>query len=91
MALGINLEMTALSVDPMPGFILEVTSFALMFVIMVWRDSRAVGELAGIAIGSTVALVLSSSGPLTNASMNLPEAQSVLMILWEYYVSYGFM
>ena len=38
-------------------FFIEVIAFSLMFVIMsVATDSRAVGELAGIAIGSTVAL-----------------------------------
>ena len=64
--------MTALSVGIVPGFFLEViTTFSLMFVIMsVATDSRAVGELAGIAIGSTVALSAFVIGPLTNASMN---------------------
>ena len=54
------------------GFLVEVIlSFALMFVIIsVATDSRAVGELAGIAIGSTVALCAFVGGPLTNASMN---------------------
>ncbi len=64
--------MTALSIGIVPGFFLEViTTFSLMFVIMsVATDSRAVGELAGIAIGSTVALSAFVIGPLTNASMN---------------------
>lgn len=54
------------------GFLVEVIlSFALMFVIIsVATDSRAVGEMAGIAIGSTVALCAFVGGPLTNASMN---------------------
>lgn len=54
------------------GFLVEVIlSFALMFVIMsVATDSRAVGELAGIAIGTTVALCAFVGGPLTSASMN---------------------
>ena len=48
-----------------------ILSFALMFVIMsVATDSRAVGELAGIAIGATVGLCAFVGGPLTNASMN---------------------
>lgn len=63
---------TKLSVFTGGGFLVEVIlSFALMFVIMsVATDSRAVGELAGIAIGSTVALCAFVGGPLTNASMN---------------------
>ena len=54
------------------GILIEVImSFALMFVIMsVATDSRATGELAGIAIGSTVALCAFVGGPLTSASMN---------------------
>jgi aquaporin NIP len=54
------------------AFLIEVIlSFALMFVIVsVATDSRAAGELAGIAIGSTVALCSFVGGPMTNASMN---------------------
>ena len=64
--------MTTLSIGIIPGFFLElITTFSLMFVIMsVATDSRAVGELAGIAIGTTVALSAFVIGPLTNASMN---------------------
>ena len=56
----------------MQGILMEVIlSFSLMFVIIsVATDSRAVGELAGIAIGSTVAVCAFVGGPLTNASMN---------------------
>jgi aquaporin NIP len=54
------------------AFLLElIFSFSLMFVIIsVATDSRAVGELAGIAIGSTVAICSFVGGPLTGASMN---------------------
>lgn len=54
------------------AFMVEVIlSFVLMFVITsVATDSRAVGELAGIAIGSTVAIAAFVGGPLTGASMN---------------------
>ncbi|MCO4794068.1 MAG: aquaporin [Bacteriovoracaceae bacterium] len=63
---------TVLSTSLPVGFGVEfVLSFALMFVIIsVATDSRAVGELAGIAIGSTVAMCAFVGGPLTNASMN---------------------
>lgn len=64
--------MTSISTSLMGGALVELTlSFALMFVIIsVATDSRAVGELAGIAIGSTVALCAFVGGPLTKASMN---------------------
>lgn len=48
-----------------------ILSFALMFVIMsVATDARAVGELAGIAVGTTVTICAFAGGPLTGASMN---------------------
>jgi MIP family channel proteins len=48
-----------------------IFTFFLMFVIIsVATDSRAVGPLAGLAIGGTVALAALVAGPLTGASMN---------------------
>ncbi len=48
-----------------------ILSFVLMFVIIsVATDTRAIGEFAGIAIGSTVTLCAFIGGPLTGASMN---------------------
>lgn len=48
-----------------------VLSFFLMFVIMaVATDTRAEGMMAGIAIGSIVALAAFVGGPFTGASMN---------------------
>lgn len=63
---------THVSISLAGGLFTEfLLSFVLMFVIVaVATDSRAVGELAGIAIGSTVALCAFVGGPLTNASMN---------------------
>lgn len=63
---------TSLSVGIGVGVLVEfLLSFILMFVIIaVATDSRAIGELAGIAIGSTVALCAFVGGPLTGASMN---------------------
>lgn len=60
------------SLSPAAGFGMEfIQSFALMFVIAaVATDSRAVGEMAGFAIGLTVALCAFVGGPVTNASMN---------------------
>jgi len=54
------------------AFALEtLLTFFLMFVIIsVATDSRAVGTMAGFAIGSTVMLAAAVMGPLTGASMN---------------------
>ncbi len=54
------------------GFVIEVLITAiLMFVIAsVATDGRAVGHLAGLAIGGTVGLSALWAGPLTTASMN---------------------
>ncbi|MCO5571090.1 hypothetical protein L7F22_024822 [Adiantum nelumboides] len=54
------------------SFVVEVViTFVLMFVIAgVASDSRAVGEMAGLAIGSTIALNGVYAGPLSGASMN---------------------
>ncbi|XP_074312725.1 aquaporin NIP6-1-like [Silene latifolia] len=60
------------SVNYGQAFALEfIISFNLMFVVTaVATDTRAVGELAGIAVGATVMLNILIAGPLTGASMN---------------------
>ena len=58
---------------PIPrAFLTEViVTFFLMFVISaVATDHRAVGQMAGVAIGATVTLCALFAGPLTGASMN---------------------
>ncbi|XP_052174638.1 aquaporin NIP6-1 [Diospyros lotus] len=54
------------------AFALEfIISFNLMFVVTaVATDTRAVGELAGIAVGATVMLNILIAGETTGASMN---------------------
>ncbi|KAL2608631.1 hypothetical protein R1flu_027204 [Riccia fluitans] len=54
------------------SFALEVIiTFILMFVVAaVATDTRAVGEMAGIAVGATVALNALFAGPISGASMN---------------------
>ena len=48
-----------------------IITFLLMFVIAgVATDSRAVGELAGIAIGGAVAFLSLFAGPISGAAMN---------------------
>lgn len=71
-----------------------ILSFALMFVIIsVATDSRAVGELAGIAIGSTVAVCAFVGGPLTGASMNPARTLGPALVaqdftgIWIYFVA----
>lgn len=60
------------SVDPFRALIWEIVlTFFLMFVITaVATDTRAVGVMAGVAIGGTVALDAFIGGPMTGASMN---------------------
>ncbi|XP_015958114.1 nodulin-26 [Arachis duranensis] len=54
------------------AFVIEfIITFYLMFIISgVATDSRAVGELAGLAVGSTVLLNVMFAGAITGASMN---------------------
>ena len=79
---------THLSAGIGAGFLMEfILSFVLMFVIIsVATDSRAVGELAGIAIGSTVALCAFVGGPMTNASMNPARSLGPALISGDYTV-----
>ncbi len=55
-----------------PALLFEaVLSFFLMFVITaVATDARAEGQMAGLAIGGTVALCALFGGPISGASMN---------------------
>lgn len=55
-----------------PSFLLEfIISFNLMFVITaVATDTRAVGELAGIAVGACVMMNIMIAGSTSGASMN---------------------
>ncbi|KAH7568716.1 hypothetical protein JRO89_XS06G0036200 [Xanthoceras sorbifolium] len=54
------------------SFVIEfIITFYLMFVISgVATDNRATGELAGIAVGSTILLNVMIAGPISGASMN---------------------
>lgn len=63
---------TVPSGDYGPAFALEfIISFNLMFVVTaVATDTRAVGELAGIAVGATVMLNILIAGETSGASMN---------------------
>jgi len=68
-----------------------IITFLLMFVVMaVATDTRAVGILAGVAVGATVCVAAFVAGPLTGASMNPARtlapaiAEGQLDTLWLY-------
>ncbi|XP_065868834.1 probable aquaporin NIP5-1 [Euphorbia lathyris] len=63
---------TVPSVSNSQAFALEfIITFNLLFVVTaVATDTRAVGELAGIAVGATVILNILIAGPSSGASMN---------------------
>ena len=70
-----------------------VCTFFLMFVITaVATDDRAAGQLAGVAIGGTVALCALFAGPVSGASMNPARSlgpalfDGSLDVLWLYLV-----
>lgn len=69
---GTSLGMTVPSGAWQQSFILEfILTFMLMFVIKaVATDDRAEGVMAGVAIGSVVALEALFGGPISGASMN---------------------
>ncbi|GMH05205.1 hypothetical protein Nepgr_007045 [Nepenthes gracilis] len=63
---------TAPTGTDLQSFVVEfIITFYLMFVISgVATDNRAIGELAGLAVGSTVLLNVMFAGPISGASMN---------------------
>ncbi|KAG4948582.1 hypothetical protein JHK82_041762 [Glycine max] len=77
------------------SFVVEfIITFYLMFVISgVATDNRAIGELAGLAVGSTVLLNVMFAGPITGASMNPARSLGPAIVhneykgIWIYLVS----
>lgn len=69
------------------SFVLEMLLTAvLMFVITaVATDNRAVGQLAALAIGATVALDALWGGPISGASMNPARSFGPALIAWEWH------
>jgi len=68
-----------------------VLTFILMFVVMaVATDTRAVGILAGVAVGATVCVLAFVGGPITGASLNPARslapciAEGSFAMLWVY-------
>ncbi|GAV80566.1 MIP domain-containing protein [Cephalotus follicularis] len=68
------------------SFVVEfIITFYLMFVISgVATDNRAIGELAGLAVGATVLLNVMFAGPISGASMN-PARSLGPAIVWNQY------
>ncbi|PON46959.1 Major intrinsic protein [Parasponia andersonii] len=77
------------------SFVIEfIITFYLMFVVSgVATDNRAIGELAGLAVGSTVLLNVMFAGPISGASMNPARSLGPAIVhnqykgLWIYLVS----
>ena len=67
-----NLGVTTFAIPTLFAFGFEMAiSFLLMFVIIsVATDTRAKGEMAGLAIGTAVGICSAFAGPITGASMN---------------------
>ena len=90
---GQNFGATLPHIEPFKAMIYEVIlSFFLMLVIIsVATDTRAVGMMAGMAIGGTVALCAFIGGPITGASMNPARSlapnlfQGEISSLWIYF------
>ncbi|XP_050216045.1 aquaporin NIP1-2-like [Mercurialis annua] len=79
----------------MQSFVVEfIITFYLMFVMSgVATDNRAIGELAGLAIGATILLNVIFAGPISGASMNPARSLGPAIVshkyegLWIYIVS----
>ncbi|XP_057739194.1 nodulin-26-like isoform X1 [Arachis stenosperma] len=86
---------TVPSVTHVQALVIEfIITFFLMFVISgVATDNRAIGELAGLAVGSTILLNVLVAGPLTGASMNPARSLGPAIVhseyrgIWVYLVS----
>ncbi|XP_042501396.1 probable aquaporin NIP-type [Macadamia integrifolia] len=62
-----------------------IISFLLMFVISgVATDTRAIGELAGMAVGMTITLNVFVAGPVSGASMNPARSLGPAIVMHNY-------
>lgn len=62
-----------------------IITFYLMFVISgVATDNRAIGELAGLAVGATILLNVMIAGPISGASMNPARSLGPALVSSEY-------
>lgn len=67
------------------GLEILLTAILMFVIISVATDSRAVGDLAAVAIGGTVALNAMWAGPISGASMNPARSLGPALIagVWE--------
>ncbi|WJX50561.1 hypothetical protein P8452_36847 [Trifolium repens] len=70
----------------MQSLVFEIlTSFLLMFVVSaVSTDNRAIGELAGIAVGMTIVVDVFIAGPVSGASMNPARTLGPAVVMHNY-------
>lgn len=81
--------------DVLPSFVMEfILTLILMFVILsVSTDSKEKGILAGVAVGSVIALEALFAGPISGASMNPARSLAPALVslrfesLWIYLVA----
>lgn len=89
---GASYGATVPTVSTGAAFIWEIllSAFLMFVIIAVATDTRAVGVMAGIAIGTIIALCAFVGGPVTGASMNPARSlapalfQGTLDSLWIY-------
>lgn len=81
-----TLGATLPSGDPGQSFVLEaVLTFLLMFVILsVSVGSKEKGVLAGVAVGSVIALEALFAGPISGASMNPARSIAPALVTWRF-------
>jgi MIP family channel proteins len=79
-----TLGVTLPAADAMQSFVLEaVLTFLLMFVILsVSTGSKEKGVLAGVAVGSVIALEALFAGPISGASMNPARSLAPALVVW---------
>ncbi|KAG0452798.1 hypothetical protein HPP92_025462 [Vanilla planifolia] len=66
-------------------FIEIIITFLLMFVISgVATDTRAIGDFAGVAVGSTILLNVFVAGPVSGASMNPARSIAPALVMNNY-------
>jgi aquaporin Z len=70
--------------DALQSFFLEtILTFLLMFVILsVSTGSKEKGVLAGVAVGSVIALEALFAGPISGASMNPARSLAPALVAW---------
>lgn len=89
-----NLGTTTPSGTDLQALIMEIiVTFTMMFVTSaVATDSKAVGELAGLAVGSSVCITSILAGPISGGSMNPARtfgpalASNIYDSIWVYFI-----